>query len=93
MTATRLNLTVGEDTPAKLAELAGGERKRGEFLTRLIDELYTTRGEAEAMDLEGLRLQLLGLAGKVKSLEARLLQVERTFSEVIAGRTDVQQRT
>lgn len=85
--AARLNLTVEDDIPAKLSELAGGERKRGEFITRLVRQLYEeSRTGQTGADLEGLRLQVLGLAGQVRSLEGRIIKLERTLAAMIAER-------
>ncbi len=86
---TRLNLSVADDIPEKLAALAGGERKRGQFLTNLIRSLYDAQATTqEGMDIEALRLQVLGLAGQVKALEARLAQVEKTLAVLIADNFD-----
>ena len=82
---TRLNLTVADDIPEKLAVLAGGDRKRGQFLTGLIRSMYDAQMTAtEGMDTEALRLQLLGLAGQVKTLENRLGRIEQTLAAIIA---------
>ena len=86
---TRLNLSVADDIPEKLAALAGGERKRGQFLTNLIRSLYDAQATTqEGMDIEALRLQVLGLAGQVKALEARLAQVEKTLAVLIADNAE-----
>ena len=82
---TRLNLSVADDIPEKLAALAGGERKRGQFLTNLIRSLYDAQATTqEGMDIEALRLQVLGLAGQVKTLESRLAKLEQTLAVMIA---------
>ncbi len=86
---TRLNLSVADDIPEKLAALAGGERKRGQFLTNLIRSLYDAQATTqEGMDIEALRLQVLGLAGQVKALEARLAQVEKNLAVLIADNAE-----
>ena len=83
----RMNLTVDDDIPALLTELAGGERKRGDFLTGVVRQLYSghlqqTRGD----DLESIPLSQAGLAGAVKGLDVRLSSVERQLAAVIADR-------
>jgi len=84
---TRLNLSVADDIPEKLAALAGGDRKRGQFLTALIRSLYDAQTTTqEGMDTEALRLQLMGLAGQVRALESRLMQVEKTLAAMIADK-------
>lgn len=84
---TRLNLSVADDIPEKLTTLAGGDRKRGQFLTNLIRSLYDAQTTTqEGMDTEALRLQVLGLAGQVRALESRTMQIERTMAAMIADR-------
>lgn len=39
METVRINFVVGEDIPNLLTQLAGGERKRGEYLTKLIRDI------------------------------------------------------
>ena len=83
----RLNLTVADDIPDKLTALAGGERKRGQYLTDLIRATYDVQATTQTgIDLEGLRLQLLGLAGQVQALESRITQMEKTLAVIIAER-------
>jgi len=84
---TRINLVVAADVPDKLTELAGGERKRGEFLTSLVRAVYAGEREATAgTDIEHLRLTVTGLAAKSMALESRLLTVERHLAAMIADR-------
>ena len=85
----RLNLTVADDIPDKLTALAGGERKRGQYLTDLIRATYDVQATTQTgLDLEGLRLQLLGLAGQVQALESRITQMEKTLAVIIADHAD-----
>lgn len=82
----RINLLVGEDVPGKLSQLAGGERKRGEYLTQLVRAIYEGEQQTRAgSDLEQLRLAFQGLAGRQKELEGRLLQTERQLAALIAA--------
>jgi hypothetical protein len=84
---TRINLVVGADIPDKLTALAGGERKRGEYLTQLVRAMHAGEHEAQAgADIEHMRLTLTGLAAKQMTLEGRLLTVERELAAVIAQR-------
>jgi hypothetical protein len=83
----RMNLTVEDDVPAKLAELAGGDRKRGDYLSHVVRQLYTGHLETtKGDDLESLRLTQAGLAGRVKDLDVRLSAVERQLAAVIAAK-------
>lgn len=85
MDTTRINLMVGKDIPDKLSELAGGERKRGEYLTQLIRAIYAGQQEVSAgSDFEQLRLGFAGMVGKQKELEGRVLRVEGQLSALMA---------
>lgn len=74
---TRLNLIVGDDIPSLLSKIAGGERKRGEYITRLVRSVYAGEQDVSGTDLEMLRLTVAGLAGKVKALEGETLRLQR----------------
>ena len=85
MDTARINLSVGEDIPDKLSELAGGERKRGEYLTQLIRAIYAGQQEVSAgTDIEQLRLGFAGMVGKQKELEGRVLRVEGQLLALMA---------
>ena len=78
----RMNLVVGDDIPDLLSELADGERKRGEYLTHLIRAIATgDDATPRGVDVEGLRLQLLGIAGLVKQLEGRVMATESALAK------------
>jgi len=82
----RVNLVVDDGVGEMLAELAGGERKRGRYISDLIRAAYEVQATAvPATDVETLRLGLTGLAGTVKGLEGRLLTVEAELAAIIAG--------
>lgn len=73
--AERLNLTVTDGVSDLLSQLAGGERKRGEFLSQLILGMAQHRGPS-IDDAETLGLAMRGLAGQVKMLTGRVAVVE-----------------
>jgi hypothetical protein len=76
--AARLNVTVDDGVSELLIELAGGERKLGAYISKLVRSVAA--GEQEMQpggDLETLRLAFAGLAGKHKELEGRVLMLER----------------
>ncbi len=74
----RLTVVLDDGVPEMLIKLSGGSRKQGEYLSRVIKSLYAGELEVhEGAELEQMRLALAGLAGKVKEIEGRLLQVER----------------
>lgn len=90
---TRINFVVGADVPDKLTALAGGERKRGEYLTQLVRAVYAGEHEAQAgADIEHLKLTVTGLAAKQMMIEGRLLTVERELAAVISERLPVAAR-
>jgi len=75
---TRMNVSVDDDVPAMLDELAG-PRGKGELISQLVRQHYHGQQElpdVEAMNVEALRLQLMGLTGRVTALEGRVQRVE-----------------
>lgn len=83
--ATRLNITVEDDVPALLEQLAGGRNKMGQYVTDLVRA--TAEGErtaTEASDLEAMRYQMATVIGKQREVEARLLQMERQLAAIMA---------
>lgn len=86
----RLNLMVDDGVGDMLTTLAGGERKRGEYLSALVRGLYETRAQA-GLPLETLQYavqghsgQLLSLHGRVVALENQIAHVNRQMSALIA---------
>jgi len=78
----RLTVVLEDGVPEMLVKLAGGPRRQGEYLTRVIKALYA--GEMaihEGAEVEQMRLALVGLAGKVKEIDGRLLLVERAVAQ------------
>ena len=82
----RLNLSVADGVGAKLATLAGGERKIGAWLSDLAIALYDQAQPLTApIEAEAQRLTLLGLVATVRALEARTMRLEQQLGAVIAG--------
>ena len=73
----RLNLTVEDGVGELMGELAGGERKRGQWLSDLVRAMHETESLAQSSDVEQLRLSFAGLAGSHKQLEGRVMGLER----------------
>lgn len=80
----RLNLIVEDGISDLLTELAGGERKRGQYVTNLVKAIHEQRQTVDASDLEQIRMGFAGLVGTVKVIDGRLLQVERTIAAMMA---------
>ena len=64
-------------------QIAEGERKRGEYITNLARAIATGNDATpRGVDVERLRLQLLGIAGLVKQLEGRVITTESALPTV-----------
>ena len=61
-------------------------RRRGEFVSSLLVQYGAVDGGIEQIDVEGMKLQLMGLASANKTLEGRVLRIEKQLAAVIAGR-------
>ena len=83
--AERLNLSVIDGTGEMLTALAGGERKRGAYLSELVAQIFTARG-SEGVTLERLQAQLDGVHAQQKQSEARIADLERRLAALIAVR-------
>lgn len=71
----RLNLAVEDGIGDMLSTLAGGERKRGQYLSDLIRGMAKVTGRP-MMDLVTMEFALRGLAGQVQTVEGRLAVME-----------------
>jgi len=80
----RLNLIVDVGIPELLTQLAGGERKRGQWISRMVEAMHEQEDVALGSDVDVLRLGLGGLAGQVKGIDARVMRLEQTVSAMIA---------
>ena len=70
----------------KVLEGAASPRKRGEFVSSLLIQYGMADSGIEQIDVEGMKLQLMGLASANKTLEGRVLRLERQLAAMIAGR-------
>lgn len=83
----RMNLNVNPGVPEKLRELAGGRFKMGSWLSELIEQMYAHRGQAEtvqSMEVEGLRLLIMGMAGQLASVRGEVAHLQSTVAAMIA---------
>ena len=75
-------------SPAAMAvlERQASPRKRGEFVSKLLIEYGAADSGIDAVDIEGMKLQIMDLASVNKSLEARVLNLEKQLGQLIARR-------
>lgn len=82
---TRMSLVVPDDIPDRLAEIAGGTRKMGEYMTRLIRQIHAGNAKlSEAGDLELVTSATKHLAAKVKEHDGKLEYLEHQLAALIA---------
>lgn len=67
---------VDEGVGDLLTRLAGGERKRGQWLSDLVRGMADQAGQVAGSDFDSLRLSHAGLIGQVRVQEGRLLALE-----------------
>lgn len=79
----RLTVVVDDGISETLRSLAGGSRKQGAYLSKLIDAVAKGSAAAEASDIEALRMTLAGTIGAIRQLEARIAALESQRSVVI----------
>lgn len=77
-------LSLSGDAFAVLASQAS-PRKRGELVSKLLIEYGAGVGGVDAIDIEGIKLQVMGLASANKTLEGRVLRLEKQLAAVIAS--------
>lgn len=80
----RLNLAVDDGIGDLLTRLAGGERKRGAYLSDVIRGLAQTQGSPGG-DLQTLTFAVRGVTGQIQGIEGRLSVIETQLAAVIAG--------
>ena len=83
----RINLSVENGTGDLLTRLAGGERKRGQYLADLLRSIE--RGERidiAGAELETLKLTQQATIGKVRMLEGKLSILETQFAALMVKR-------
>jgi cell division protein FtsB len=77
-------LTLSVDA-IQVLERQASPRKRGEFVSKLLIQYGAVDSGIDAVDIESVKLQIMGLASANKSLEARVLKLERQLAAVIAN--------
>ncbi len=72
----RITVMLDDEAAAMLPRLAGGARKQGEFLSRLIHAAVNQQAEPGPSDVEILRVQVRGIIGELQNINARLVTLE-----------------
>jgi len=67
-------------------EKQASPRKRGEFVSGLLIQCGVVDSGVDAVDIEGMKLQIMGLASANKTLDGRVIKLERHLAAVITGR-------
>jgi len=84
----RVNLMLDADVIAALDGLAGGERKRGMYVSNLVRAAaaaHQQNANVTGMDVEGLRLMVIGLAGRVIAVEGAQTHVQSQLAALMAN--------
>ncbi|MEM7132067.1 MAG: hypothetical protein AAF702_37510 [Chloroflexota bacterium] len=84
----RITLVVDDGIGDKLVALAGGERKRGRWISDTVRAAFDNQAVSQSSDLNTLRLAFAGLAGDVASLHGRVDKVEATTAALVAQGLD-----
>ncbi len=74
--AKRITISVDNDIPDLLLNLAGSQRKQGEFISSMVRAAHENRQVSTGVTTEGLRMQVVGLTAEMSDLRGRLLEVE-----------------
>lgn len=80
----KVSLTLTDDAIAVLEQQAS-PRKRVEFVSSLLIQYSAVDSGIDTVDIEGVKLQIMGLASANKTLEVRVLKLERQVSAMIAN--------
>jgi len=73
----RMNLNVDPDVPGMLAELAGGQRRMGAYLSDFIRQAHSGQAAVgKPGELTMVASAVMHLSAKVKELDGRVTQLE-----------------
>lgn len=74
----RITISMDEDAAERLLELAGSQRKQGDYIAKVVNSMYENR-QAGGMNLatEDLRLKMLGLAAELSEMRGRVTLLEQ----------------
>jgi hypothetical protein len=82
---SKTSLTLSSEARAVL-ERQASPRKRGEFVSKLLIEYGAGASGIDAIDIESTKLMIMGLAGANKSLEGRVIRLEKQVAAMIANK-------
>ncbi len=82
----RLNLVVADGVGEVLTKLAGSERARGAWVSKIALAYAETGERAQANSLDELRFAFAGLMAEQKMSEARILHLEQQVAALIAAK-------
>lgn len=91
----RLTVVVDDGISDLLLKLAGSSRQQGKYLSGLVRAAWANQeaGSMGDLDFEGMRLQVMALAGQAKTFEGKLLTIEKELAALIAERQpEIRQR-
>lgn len=79
----RLNLIVDDGIGELMTVLAGGERRRGQWLSDLVRAVHENQANANVGEAETLRLAFAGLAGAQRMVEGRVQRLEAQVAALL----------
>lgn len=83
----RINLVVNDGVGERMTALAGGERARGAWLSKLVVAMHENGQRIEGDPaLDELRLMFTGLVAESRMTAARVAKLEAQLAAMIAGR-------
>ena len=74
--AVRMNIVVADGIPELLTELAGGERRRGDWISETVKAIADGRASGQIKE-ERLQAQIDGMLVKLAQVDARLAELEQ----------------
>jgi hypothetical protein len=83
--SAKVSLVLSGDALAVL-DKQSSPRKRGKFVSSLLIQYGAVDSGVDAVDIEGMKLMIMGLAGANKTLEGRVVKLERQVAAMMVGR-------
>ncbi len=80
----RINLNVEDGVADLMSRLAGGTRKRGQWLSSLVIAMAETEAQAQSSDVEQIKMALAGMIGQQKQTEGRVIALEQQVAALMS---------